>query len=46
MIDKLYEGNLPEKEIKRCTKNHEKNFPEGIPECGSDSLRFSLLAYM
>lgn len=46
MMAKLHQGNLPEKEIKRCEKNHQKNFPEGIPACGSDSLRFSLLAYM
>jgi len=46
LIKKLHEGNLPEKEIKRCEINQTKTFPQGIPPCGSDSLRFSLLAYM
>ena len=38
-------GNLPAKEVKRALKNNEAEFPDGIPECGSDALRFGLLAY-
>lgn len=38
-------GNLPQKEVARAKKNNEKEFPDGIPECGSDALRFGLLAY-
>lgn len=38
-------GNLPPKEVTRAKKNNEAEFPEGIPECGSDALRFGLLAY-
>jgi valyl-tRNA synthetase len=38
-------GNLPQKEIDRAKKNNELEFPDGIPECGSDALRFGLLAY-
>lgn len=38
-------GNLPPKEVARAKKNNELEFPEGIPECGSDALRFGLLAY-
>lgn len=43
--DKLEGGNLPKKEVERAKKNNEVDFPEGIPECGSDALRFGLLAY-
>jgi valyl-tRNA synthetase len=42
---RLEEGNLPKKEIDRAKKNNELEFPDGIPECGSDALRFGLLAY-
>jgi valyl-tRNA synthetase len=44
--DKLRNSNLAPKEIERGIKDKAKEFPEGIPPCGSDSLRFSLLAYM
>jgi valyl-tRNA synthetase len=43
--DRLDAGNLPAKEIQRAKKNNSAEFPEGIPECGSDALRFGLLAY-
>jgi len=43
--ERLDGGNLPAKEINRAKKNNELEFPEGIPECGSDALRFGLLAY-
>lgn len=42
---RLDEGNLPEKEVARAKKNNAEEFPDGIPECGSDALRFGLLAY-
>jgi len=42
---RLDNGNLPQKEVARTKKNNEKQFPDGIPECGSDALRFGLLAY-
>jgi valyl-tRNA synthetase len=38
-------GNLPEKEIASAKKNLQAEFPDGIPECGTDALRFGLLAY-
>jgi valyl-tRNA synthetase len=43
--DRLEGGNLPQKEVVRAKKNNELEFPNGIPECGSDALRFGLLAY-
>ena len=42
---KLHQGNLKEAEIKIATAGQEKDYPKGIPECGSDALRFGLLAY-
>ncbi|CAE7205115.1 valS1 [Symbiodinium natans] len=51
---KLYEGNLPEKEIEKAKKGQKEDYPDGIPElwllterkeCGADALRFGLLAY-
>jgi len=42
---KLYEGNLPEKEIKRAEECQKRDYPKGLPECGADALRFGLLAY-
>lgn len=43
---KVLEGNLPQSEIAKTIKSKEVDFPDGIPECGSDALRFGLLAYM
>ena len=45
MKKNLLSGNLPEAEVKKATKGLEEDFPEGIPQCGSDALRFALLAY-
>jgi len=42
---RLTAGNLPAKEVARAQKNNKEEFPKGIPECGSDALRFGLLAY-
>ncbi|KAF9476104.1 hypothetical protein BDN70DRAFT_995902 [Pholiota conissans] len=42
---KLYEGNLDEKEIVKATVGQKKDFPKGIPQCGTDALRFALCAY-
>lgn len=42
---RLEGGNLPAKEVERAKKNNQEEFPDGIPECGSDALRFGLLAY-
>lgn len=42
---KLQVGNLQESEIVRATKYQKSAFPTGIPECGADALRFTLLSY-
>uniref|UniRef100_A0A7S2RR09 Valine--tRNA ligase, mitochondrial n=1 Tax=Mucochytrium quahogii TaxID=96639 RepID=A0A7S2RR09_9STRA len=41
----LYNGNLPEKEIEKAKEGQKLDYPDGIPECGADALRFGLLAY-
>jgi len=42
---KLLVGNLKEDEVARATKYQKTAFPAGIPECGADALRFTLLSY-
>ncbi|KAF7289070.1 hypothetical protein HMN09_01355200 [Mycena chlorophos] len=43
--EKLKDGNLDEKEITKATAGQKKDFPKGIPQCGTDALRFALCAY-
>ncbi|KAK8869893.1 valine-tRNA ligase [Kwoniella newhampshirensis] len=38
-------GNLPEKEILKAEDGQKKLFPKGIPQCGTDALRFTLCNY-
>jgi len=38
----LHEGNLDPREIEKATAGQKKTYPEGIPICGADALRFSL----
>jgi len=42
---KLRVGNLAETEIGRAEKYQKTAFPDGIPRCGTDALRFALVAY-
>ena len=42
---KLHMGNLDPKEVKNAEKYQKTAFPQGIPECGADALRFSLVQY-
>lgn len=46
LVSKLYQGNLPEKEIKRSEALLRKDFKDGIPACGCDALRMGLAAYL
>lgn len=41
----IYKLNLSEKECERAMQGQKADFPNGIPECGTDALRFGLLAY-
>lgn len=43
--DKLLVGNLDPKELKAAANYQKTSFPDGIPECGADALRFSLVSY-
>ena len=38
-------GNLDPKEVKRAIETQKTDFPDGIEECGTDALRFALVAY-
>eukprot|EP00924_Labyrinthula_sp_SR-Ha-C_P014164 snap_masked-scaffold_72-processed-gene-0.19-mRNA-1 protein AED:0.02 eAED:0.02 QI:0/-1/0/1/-1/1/1/0/1066 len=42
--DTLRSGNLPTKEVEKALKGQQQEFPDGIPKCGADALRFGLLA--
>ena len=37
--------NLDPKEVEKAIKGQKEDFPNGIPECGTDALRFALCAY-
>lgn len=41
----LEKGNLDPKEVSRAKDGQKKDFPRGIPECGTDALRFALCAH-
>lgn len=43
--DKLRLGNLDPREIKKAEEGQQISFPTGIPECGTDAMRFALCAY-
>ncbi|XP_055600780.1 valine--tRNA ligase isoform X2 [Uranotaenia lowii] len=42
----LYDSNLDPKEIDRAKAGQKQDYPNGIPECGTDAMRFALCAYM
>jgi valyl-tRNA synthetase len=41
----LLSGNLPQHEIEMAKKGQKADYPKGIPQCGTDALRFALCAY-
>jgi valyl-tRNA synthetase len=42
---RLDQGNLDPKEVQKAKEGQKKDYPNGIPLCGTDALRFTLLAY-
>jgi valyl-tRNA synthetase len=42
---KIRDGNLPAREVEKAIEAQKADFPDGIPECGADALRFGLLKY-
>ncbi|XP_048525235.1 valine--tRNA ligase [Dendroctonus ponderosae] len=40
----LYDSNLDPKEIDKAKAGQKQDYPNGIPECGTDALRFALCA--
>jgi valyl-tRNA synthetase len=42
---KLEQGNLDPNELEKAKEGLKKDFPDGIPECGTDALRFALISY-
>ncbi|TSK28260.1 Valine--tRNA ligase, mitochondrial [Bagarius yarrelli] len=42
---KVMEGNLDARERAVALEAQRKDFPKGIPECGTDALRFALCSY-
>ena len=43
--NKLLGGNLDPREVEKAKSAQKQDFPNGIPQCGSDALRFALCAY-
>lgn len=41
----LLDSNLDPKELERAREGQKCDYPQGIPECGTDALRFALCAY-
>ena len=37
---------MDEQELKKASEGQKKDFPRGIPECGTDALRFGLCNYL
>lgn len=41
--EKLTQGNLHPSEVQKATKYQKTAFPDGIPQCGADALRFTMI---
>lgn len=41
----LHNSNLDPKEIEKAIAGQKQDFPNGIPECGTDAMRFALCSY-
>ena len=45
LLPLLSQGNLDPKEVVKAKDGQKADFPDGIEECGTDALRFALVAY-
>ena len=43
MAQSVANGSLSKKDYSKLATSLKKDFPEGIPRCGADALRFGLL---
>ena len=41
----LLGGNIEAKEVEKAKSGQTVDYPDGIEECGTDALRFALVAY-
>lgn len=42
MAQSVTNGSLSKKDFNKLASNLKKDFPQGIPKCGADALRFGL----
>ncbi|CCE63030.1 hypothetical protein TPHA_0D03970 [Tetrapisispora phaffii CBS 4417] len=42
---KLLVGNLDPREVEKAKLGQQESYPNGIPQCGTDAMRFALCAY-
>lgn len=42
----LIDSNLDPREVEKAKAGQKQDYPTGIPECGTDALRFALCAYL
>lgn len=42
----LADSNLDPKEIDKAKQGQKQDYPNGIPECGTDAMRFALCSYL
>ena len=45
MQNELKSGNIDYKDLDKALKGQQMDYPNGIPECGADAMRFALCAY-
>ena len=45
LYEKLCKGDWDKRMIAKAKAGQEKDYPNGIPRCGTDALRFALCAY-
>ncbi|TYZ57657.1 hypothetical protein PybrP1_012510 [[Pythium] brassicae (nom. inval.)] len=46
LVADLASGNVGPRELKKAEKELKREFPQGIPTCGTDALRFTLASYL